>query len=174
MSKSFDTMDAILAQRFAPFDFSAILVFQMLYLLWMSGETVLPRFKGNKDDHPAEHLLDFHEIMHQLGIYHEYVLMKMFMYSLEGDAHEWYISLSPSSISSLKEFHTTFHNHCKKYFPAESLFEHCCEEFESSLQHREVCSCNSEEEMEFVEKENLQESIIPFFISNEQDQDSNT
>jgi hypothetical protein len=96
------------------------------------------------------------------------------MYFLEGDAHEWYKPLSPSSIYSLKEFHTTFYDHCKKFFLVESLFEHYCEEFESSLQHREVCSCNSEEEMKFVEKENLQESIILFSISNEKDQDSNT
>jgi hypothetical protein len=73
----------------------------------------------------------------------------------------------------LKEFHTAFHNHCKNYFLVESLFDHCYKEFESSLQHRKVFSCYSEEEMEFVEKENLQESIIPFSISNEQDQDSN-
>jgi hypothetical protein len=53
--------------------------------------------------------------------------MNIFMYALEGDAHEWYRYLSPSIISSLKEFHTFFHNHCKKYFISESLFEHCYE-----------------------------------------------
>jgi hypothetical protein len=34
----------------------------------------------------VEHLLDFHECMHRLGIVHEDVLMKMFRYSLEGNA----------------------------------------------------------------------------------------
>jgi hypothetical protein len=31
--------------------------------------------------------------MNHLGIYHEYVLMKMFMTYLEGDSHQWYKSL---------------------------------------------------------------------------------
>lgn len=31
----------------------------------------LPRFKENKDDLIIEHLLNFHELMHQLGIVHE-------------------------------------------------------------------------------------------------------
>ena len=54
----------------------------------------------------------------------------MFMYSLDGDACEWYFSLPPSSISSLKDFHTLFHKHYKRYFLAEFLFENCCEEYE--------------------------------------------
>jgi hypothetical protein len=36
---------------------------------------------------------------------HEDVLLKMFMFSLAGDAREWYHSLPPASISSLGEFH---------------------------------------------------------------------
>ena len=61
--------------------------------------------------------------------------MKMFMYSLEGDVDEWYWSLSPSSISSLKVFHTTFNEYGKQYILAEFLFENCCEEFEEHIQH---------------------------------------
>jgi hypothetical protein len=63
----------------------------------------------------------------------------------------------PSSImSSLKKFHTCFHIQCRRLFPAEILFENCCEEFESSFQHREDCSYNSEEENEFTNEEILQ------------------
>lgn len=43
----------------------------------------LPRFRGNKNDNIEEHFIEFHEIMHQFGIGHEYVLMIMFMYFLE-------------------------------------------------------------------------------------------
>jgi hypothetical protein len=52
---------------------------------------------------PALHLIDFHECMLQLGIFHEDVLMKMFMISLEGDARQWYKSLPPRSISSVQQ-----------------------------------------------------------------------
>jgi hypothetical protein len=65
-------------------------------------------------------------LMDKLDIYHEDVFMKLFMFSLGGDARLWYKSLSPSSISSLKEFHTTFHKHCKRIYSAELLFEDCC------------------------------------------------
>ena len=40
---------------------------------------------------------------------------------------EWYFSLPPSNISSLKDFHTVFHKHYKRYFSVEFLFENCCE-----------------------------------------------
>ena len=52
------------------------------------------------------------------------------MYSLDGDACESHFSLPPSIISSLKDFHTVFHEHCKRYFSYEFLFENCCEEYE--------------------------------------------
>ena len=56
--------------------------------------------------------------------------MKMFMYSLYGDARQWYFSLPPSSISSLKEFHRAFTEHCKRYFSDELVFGNCCNEYE--------------------------------------------
>jgi hypothetical protein len=43
----------------------------------------LLRFRGNDGEIPDEHLLDFHEWMHQLNIIHEDFLMKMFTYFLE-------------------------------------------------------------------------------------------
>jgi hypothetical protein len=68
--------------------------------------------------------------------------MKMFMYSLYGDAREWYFSLPPSSISSLKDFHKVFNEHCKRYFSDEFLFDNCCEEYEL---HHKVEDVNREE-----------------------------
>jgi hypothetical protein len=89
----------------------------------------LPVFREEKDDNPAEHLLKFHECMELLNLQHEDVRMKMFMYSLYGDAGKWYFSLPSSSISSLKDFHKAFNQRCKKFFPDELLFDNCCEEF---------------------------------------------
>jgi len=60
--------------------------------------------------------------------------MKMFMYSLYGDARQWYFSLPPSSISSLKDFHRAFTEHCKRYFSDELVFGNCCDEYE--LHHK--------------------------------------
>jgi len=65
--------------------------------------------------------------MEELNIHHEYVLMKLFMFSLEQDARLWYKSLPHSSIPSLKCFQTLFDQHCKRIYSAEILFEDCCD-----------------------------------------------
>ena len=51
------------------------------------------------------------------------------MYSLYGDARQWYFSLPPSSISSLKDFHRAFTEHCKRYYSDEFAFYNCCQEY---------------------------------------------
>ena len=113
MSKAFA---ALLARRFSPLDFSTILGFpHPVPSIDIWGDH-LPRFAEKKEDNPSDHLIRFHQCMVQLDIYHEYVLMKMFVFSLEGDAREWYRSLPPSSISYLKEFHRVFHHRCERYF----------------------------------------------------------
>ena len=98
MSKA---MHAILARRFVPSDFSTVSGYPNLVPHANEWQGHLPKFKEGTDDNPTEHLLKFHEFMHQLDISHENVLMNVFMYSLEGDARDWYISLPLSSISSL-------------------------------------------------------------------------
>jgi hypothetical protein len=50
---------------------------------------------------------------------------------LKGAALEWCQSLPASSIHSLTGFHTTFNSFHKDYFPADCLYENCCEEFSS-------------------------------------------
>jgi hypothetical protein len=105
--------------------------------------------------------LEFHEVMHQLGIHHEDVLMKMFMYSLEGEACEWFRSLLPSSISSLKYFHVAFNNHCKKYFSADLLFEHCYEQFGSYIQNSIISSSSSENERDILFEE-VEEDLVTY------------
>jgi hypothetical protein len=87
MSKA---MESILARRFAPFDFSGILGFPNVVPTMHEWGDYLPRFRGDDHDHPAQHLIDLHQYMDQLDIHHEDVLLKMFMYSLEGEARQWY------------------------------------------------------------------------------------
>ena len=106
-----NTMEAILARRFAPFNFSAILGFPHPVLTMTEWGDFLPIVREMREDNPVDHLIKFHECMNHLDLQHEDVRMKMFMYSLDGDAREWYFSLPLSSISSLKDFHTVFHKH---------------------------------------------------------------
>lgn len=107
-------MDKILAQRYEFCDFSNISGFPNLVPDREVWEHCLPRFGGINYDHPGEHLLDFHDCMHRLNIDHEDVLIKLFRFSLEGDAREWCRTLPVASIHSLKYFHTAFNNHCKQ------------------------------------------------------------
>ena len=89
----------------------------------------LPIFRGDDHDHLAQHLIEFHQYMNQLGIHHEDVLLKMFMYSLEENARQWYQSLPISSISSIKYFHASFYVYCKRIYSTDLLLEDCCEQF---------------------------------------------
>ena len=136
------TMEAILAWRFAPFNFSAVPGFPHPVPIMTEWGDFLPIFRERKEDNPADHLIKFHECMNLLDLQHKDVCMNVFIYSLDGDAREWYFSLPPSSISSLKYFHTVFHKHCKSYFSAEFLFENCCKKYEL---HNETKGIDKEE-----------------------------
>ena len=69
---------------------------------------------------------------------------------MDGDAYEWYFSLPPSSISSLKYFHIVFHEHCKRYFSDEFLFENCCEEYDLHDEDEIFSIASSEEDSQFI------------------------
>jgi hypothetical protein len=120
-------MEKILARRFAPFDFSAIPGFPNVVPSPNEWGDYLPRFGKCEGDNPAQHLSEFHELMRQWEIHHEDVLLKMFMFSLAGDARKWYHSLPPASISSLSEFHAAFTAYCQELYPSELIFHSCCE-----------------------------------------------
>jgi hypothetical protein len=60
--------------------------------------------------------------------------MNMFMYSLEGDAREWYRSFPPASISSLEQFHATFNIHYQQFYSSELICHSCCEEYKDCVQ----------------------------------------
>jgi hypothetical protein len=127
-------MENILAQRLAFYDFSQIVGFPNPLPDRDEWEDILPEFQEKNLEVPAEHLLDFHEVIHRLNIMHEDVQIKIFKYSLKGVALDWCRSLPTASIHSLTGFHTTFNSFCKDYFPAECLYENCCDEF--SLLHK--------------------------------------
>jgi hypothetical protein len=86
-------MEKILARRFSPFNFSAIPGFPNVVPSPNEWGDYLPRFREHEEDNLAQHLWEFHELMHQWEIQHEDVLLKMFMFSLAGDARKWYHSL---------------------------------------------------------------------------------
>jgi hypothetical protein len=105
-------------------------------------EVILPKFQGKQWEGPAEHLLYFHDFIHQIHIVHEDVHIKFFKYSLEGISCDWCRSLLVASIDSLTSFHAYFNSFCKEYFPIECLFEGCCNEF--SLLHKYSTSHESQ------------------------------
>ena len=79
--------------RYAPMNHSHISSFpnQIPNVDW---QTCLPKFKNQKSDDAALHLVRFHMNIHELGVeLHEDSLMKMFMVSLEVDARSWYEGL---------------------------------------------------------------------------------
>jgi hypothetical protein len=125
-------MNQILAKRYAFCDFSSIVGFPNQVPARDEWENSLPRFRGEEWEVPAEHLLDFHDYMHRLQIVHEDVQIRLFCFSLEGIARDWYRSLPNASVSSLADFHVAFHVFCKDHFPADLLFPECCHEFNLS------------------------------------------
>ena len=79
-------MEAILARRFAPFNFFDVPGFPNPVPIMDVWGDCLPWFRKIKEDNPSDHLIRFHQYMVHLNIQHEYVLMNMFMYSLDQDA----------------------------------------------------------------------------------------
>ena len=126
MLKAFATL---LAWRFVPIDFFSVPGFPHLVPDMSEWGDFLPVFKEEEEEYPAERLLKFHECIDLLDQQHEDVCMNMFMYSLYGDTRQWYFSLPLSSISSLKDFHKAFIEHCKRYYSDEFAFDNCCEEY---------------------------------------------
>jgi len=115
-------MNKILAKRYDFCDFSKIIGFPNPVPSRDEWEGILPRFRGEYWEIPAEHLLDFHDFIYRLKIVHEDVQIKIFRYSLEGIAYDWYRSLPIASINSLSYFHAAFHSFCKKKNSANFLY----------------------------------------------------
>jgi hypothetical protein len=75
-------------------------------------ESSLPKFQGEEWEEPTEHLLYFHDFIHQICIVHEDVQLNLFRYSLQGIARDWCRPLLVASINSLTNFHATFNSFC--------------------------------------------------------------
>jgi hypothetical protein len=65
-----------------------------------------------------------------MKIIHEYVLVKLFTYPLDGVAHDWCRSLPVACITSLRHFHVAFRLFCKDKFVVDFLYQECCYEFD--------------------------------------------
>jgi hypothetical protein len=128
-------MEKILAKRYAFCDFSDIVGFPHPVPTIIEWDDYLPRFRGSKDDHPGEHLFNFHKCMLEHGFVHEDVLIKLFKFSLEEKAREWCQSLPAVSIHSLKDFHVAFNSYYEKIYSADLIFDNCCKESASHIQH---------------------------------------
>ena len=68
-----DRMKAIVAQRFAPLDFSIVPSFPHPVPSMKEWEDFLPIFRERREDNPADHLSKFHECMNLLDLQHEVV-----------------------------------------------------------------------------------------------------
>jgi hypothetical protein len=62
-------------------------------------------------------------------------------------------------ISSLEHFHAAFNEHCKRFFPADLLFEDCCEEFGSHIRQSLISSSSSENKRNFSVEEVEEDSV---------------
>ena len=113
------------AARYAPMNLAHILGFpnRIPHVDW---RTYLPKFKDKKGDDVAIHFFRFHKHIHKLGgRWHEDYLMRIFMISLEGDARSWYELFPAGSLSSHKDFHTSFREHFKYQYPSLLLVQDC-------------------------------------------------
>jgi hypothetical protein len=128
-------MEIILARRYDPFNFSFVLGFPNVVPTLKEWGDYFPIFTKRKEDNPAQHLLEFHELMHQWEIHHEDVLLNIFMILLVGYDRTWYHSLPPANISSLEQFHATFNRNCQNFYSFELICHSYCEEYKFYVQY---------------------------------------
>jgi hypothetical protein len=99
-------------------------------------KTYLPRFKDQKGDDVAFHLVKFHVHIRMLGVeFHEDCLMKMFMDTLEEKAQSWYEGFPFASLYSLDYFYAAFCKNYKEIYPSLMLVENFYANHENLLQH---------------------------------------
>jgi len=148
---------------FAPLDFTNFSDFPNVVLDIKEWGDILPNFRVDKDDNPAQHLLEFHQCMDQLGIENVHVY-----------SHNWYKSLPHSNISSLKEFNAAFNKYCKRIYPAELIFEDCCNiKFRRHIyvesEHDGGCDQTQEDSLDAYQADEKHEDLQADFGENEYD-----
>jgi hypothetical protein len=141
-------MDKILSHRYAFFNFTNIYGFPNPEPDRSEWEGCLPRFRGENWEVPAEFLLYFHECMLKMKVVHEYVLINLFRYSLYGVDRDWCRSLLIAHISSLNQFHASFHLFYKEKFSIGLLYPECCDDFDllcKGVDNHEISLCVEED-----------------------------
>jgi hypothetical protein len=140
-------------------------------------QTYFPKFRDQNMDDVVLHLIKFHFHIHKLEIkFHEDCLMKMFMATLEGKARSWYEGLKPSSLYSLKDFHTTFFEYYGESDPSFLVFEDCCKFCEHFIKYLENVfgdeECMNDEIIESLyEYSSQQQIVVPPLAEDEIDQE---
>ena len=82
------------------------------------------KFYGRDNEFPFEHIVVWHDLSVLFGrdeIHQRYYLLKLFPFTLRGNAKIWYNRLEPGSITSKEECLQVFYN---KYFPADAYKMH--------------------------------------------------
>jgi len=147
-------MDVILAQRYSFCNFSNIFGFPNHVPERSEWERCLPRFRGEDWEVSVDVLLDFQECMLKLKFIHEDVMIKLFIYSLEGESHDWHRSLSIVGVISLKGFHFSFHSFRKEKFSYDFLYPKCFHEYDF------LCKYDNHERNTCVEEYVVIEEIV--------------
>jgi hypothetical protein len=97
-------MDSIVASRYAP-----LILPEPLNALLAGGYlNKLPMFTGEGDITAEEHLVAFYSYADNYVIVNEYVWMRIFVHSLDGEARKWFKALTPRSIDGIEALDDVF------------------------------------------------------------------
>jgi hypothetical protein len=102
-----DKMDAIVVARYAPL----VLPQPMNSLLVGDKVKYMPKFIGEEDITAEEHISTFYRFANIQLIENEYVWMRDFVQSLDGEARKWFRDLPPRSIDGIKSLDDSFLRH---------------------------------------------------------------
>jgi hypothetical protein len=97
-------MDAIVAARYAPL----VLPHPMNPLLAGEYLKYMPKFVGEGDITTEEHLVSFYSYADNLNIENEYVWMRVFIQSLDGEVRKWFRGMAPGSIAGIEALDNVF------------------------------------------------------------------
>jgi hypothetical protein len=145
-------MEKILARRFALFNFSVIPGFPNVVPSLDEWGDYFPIFGKCEEENPAQHLSEFHKLMHQWEIQHEDVLLKMFMFSLAGDARKWYHSLPPDSIFSLSDFHASFTAYFQEFYPSLLVCHNYSEGYHNYILDKAISNIGCEDDFDDLDQ----------------------
>ena len=68
----------------------------------------MPKFTGEEDITIEENLVAFYRYADNLNIENEYVLMRVFVQSLDGEVRKWFRGLTPRSIAGIEALDDAF------------------------------------------------------------------